>query len=1044
MDQLGNGLHQLVEHGLFEFEAGALRGRTLQVTRFIGEEAISELFTFRIEMTSELPYPVIESLLFGQPAKLVIHGPAHSRRVVRGVVRAVESRDGTHDSVSHGLDFDSGLEQLENLLASSTPLTHFAVELVPRLALLRECRRSRIFQEQTVQSIVTQILNDWGIPSSWSLSERHGPWSYCVQHQESDYDFIRRILAGEGIFFYFDGDSIAADAADRLAGPLGNGAVSTGLSLAEDVVDACETVVFGDNHLAYSDSARLPSSVLGVSPPALRPMSSGEATLRTAVAPRRAPLGQVPNVDLPGALRIHADRTASWDEEYIYRFSRRRVLTPKSYLARDYNPENALHAPRAVAHGVGPIQGPSQAQDFAETAIQERLASGIFGGLSRMPIRGGTSAPTSARFDQRLAEVYEFSPQRTPGGEYSAGGARGALEQYQQDHMAAEGESTCRGLAPGNTMRVLDDSLSSMTLEYVVTKLISKGVVRELVSTKSATYENSFEAVPSEVTFRPLRRPRPGHQILETAVVVGPEEIFTDALGRIKVRFHWDIGSSDNESKSCWIRVSQSWSGPSFGTHFTPRVGQEVLVSFIGGDLDRPIVIGCVPNSVNPSPYRLPAEKTRSGIVTRSSPGGTGYNELTFEDHIGSEEIFVRAERDLNEEVLNDQATTVGHSQYLDVGLDQETTVGRDRTDTVTNNAVYNVHHNRNLNVAGDNTTHVVGNDVRAVSSNQRLHVGGDRTTDVIGTHRHNVHGVAHTRVESSSIARLEGCAVVAVGTASEERALVFHVEGQSRSESSKELEILSKTSVRIQCGKSFILLTPECIQLSSPKVVVDGFKDMSLFGDNFHVVAQQSAHLKGAEEGVFLTGKTAKLSLVDELIATPEIHAPQIHVQASTITSTDPRAVVAHGPVTKIELRDDTTHRPLPDQPFLLRQGSVQRAGVLDANGKAELLGLTGSWEIDFPEVNQWHLDSATPPPRPTTHTPTPSSAPAGSAHADRAQRADQAADNPYLPSRDNHVFWGDQPQHTPAGTSSATGSRQTATLLDELPTAASPRGRA
>lgn len=180
-------------------------------------------------------------------------------------------------------------------------------------------------------------------------------------------------------------------------------------------------------------------------------------------------------------------------------------------------------------------------------------------------------------------------------------------------------------------------------------------------------YGNEIEFIPAEKQYRPPEvPPKPRVFGLHTALVVGPqgEEIYTDKYGRVKVRFHWEREASQGgKVGSCWIRVSQNWGGQSWGGMFIPRVGQEVLVSFLEGDPDRPIIIGRVYNGEQPVPYELPLHKTRSTIKSHSTPGGGGFNEIRFEDKKGAEEIFTHAQKDQNEVVLHDHDTKVGNDQ---------------------------------------------------------------------------------------------------------------------------------------------------------------------------------------------------------------------------------------------------------------------------------------------------------------------------------------------------------------------------------------------
>lgn len=199
-------------------------------------------------------------------------------------------------------------------------------------------------------------------------------------------------------------------------------------------------------------------------------------------------------------------------------------------------------------------------------------------------------------------------------------------------------------------------------------------------------YTNTFECQPLLVPHRPQRRIAvPRIHSLHTALVTGPagEEIHTDTWGRIMVRMHWDRSGSAPELASCWLRVAQMWSGAGWGSMFIPRVGMEVLVAFIDGDPDRPLCVGCVYNGDHPPPYEMPTDRTKSTIRTQSSPGGKGHNELTFEDAAGSEEVYLRAQRNLRTQVLANETRSVGADQTIGVGHNQTLTVDGDQHVTI-------------------------------------------------------------------------------------------------------------------------------------------------------------------------------------------------------------------------------------------------------------------------------------------------------------------------------------------------------------------------
>ena len=201
-----------------------------------------------------------------------------------------------------------------------------------------------------------------------------------------------------------------------------------------------------------------------------------------------------------------------------------------------------------------------------------------------------------------------------------------------------------------------------------------------------ANYSNTFLAIPSTVTYRPLKTiEKPYVRGLQTATVVGRkgEEIHTDEWGRVAVQFHWDRLGKNDENSSCWIRVGQMWGGVGWGAQFIPRVGDEVLVDFMEGDPDWPIIVGSVYNEANQPIYDLKNNKTQSGIKTRSYPDGPGFNELRFEDKKGEEHVYLQGEKDWNILIKNDKGQNVGHDETLSVANNRTKTVGANQRETI-------------------------------------------------------------------------------------------------------------------------------------------------------------------------------------------------------------------------------------------------------------------------------------------------------------------------------------------------------------------------
>lgn len=245
------------------------------------------------------------------------------------------------------------------------------------------------------------------------------------------------------------------------------------------------------------------------------------------------------------------------------------------------------------------------------------------------------------------------------------------MEAEESSHMRFRGNGQARTLAPGHTFTLEDHPFDEFNIEYMVLSVWHHGRNNLTSDGGAADYFNDFSLQPHEVTWRaPLTTPKGLVRGPQTALVTGPagEEIYTDEHGRIKIQFHWDrLGNYDDKS-SCWVRVAQVWAGNGYGTLFIPRIGMEVVVDFLEGDPDQPLVTGCVYNGVNRPPQPLPHYATRSGIKTLSSKGGGGTNELGFEDKKGSEEVFLQAEKDFNVNVKANKTVSVGGHSDLVVG----------------------------------------------------------------------------------------------------------------------------------------------------------------------------------------------------------------------------------------------------------------------------------------------------------------------------------------------------------------------------------------
>uniref|UniRef100_UPI0004739982 type VI secretion system tip protein TssI/VgrG n=1 Tax=Pectobacterium parmentieri TaxID=1905730 RepID=UPI0004739982 len=299
--------------------------------------------------------------------------------------------------------------------------------------------------------------------------------------------------------------------------------------------------------------------------------------------------------------------------------------------------------------------------------------------------------------------------------------SRYRLEALRANAITGAGDSNAAMLMPGNSFMLTEHPNLPLNTGWQLVAITHSGQQPQALEEESGgeptTYSNSFEVISAKTTWRadlPYKPMVDGPQI---ATVVGPagEEIYCDEYGRIKLQFPWDrYGASDDQS-SCWVRVSQGWAGGQYGLIAIPRIGHEVIVSFLEGDPDQPIVTGRTFHATNPSPYPLPANKTRTSLRTATHKGA-GFNELRFEDQAGQEEVFIHAQKDMNTVVLNNRSTGVGGSHEEKVRYDQLSVVGRDQTIEVVHNQETKIQGTQGVFVGEGRKTDVTSNDTLTVT----------------------------------------------------------------------------------------------------------------------------------------------------------------------------------------------------------------------------------------------------------------------------------------------------------------------------------------
>ncbi|ASN86279.1 type VI secretion system tip protein VgrG [Pectobacterium versatile] len=322
------------------------------------------------------------------------------------------------------------------------------------------------------------------------------------------------------------------------------------------------------------------------------------------------------------------------------------------------------------------------------------------------------------------------------------------LDALRANAMTGSGESNAAMLMPGSSFTLTEHPNPTLNSGWQLVAITHSGQQPQALEEESGgeptTYSNSFEVISAKSTWRadlPYKPMVDGPQI---ATVVGPagEEIYCDEYGRIKLQFPWDrYGSSDDQS-SCWVRVSQGWAGGQYGLIAIPRIGHEVIVSFLEGDPDQPIVTGRTFHATNPSPYPLPANKTRTSLRT-STHKGAGFNELRFEDQAGQEEVFIHAQKDMNTVVLNNRTTSVTADHTESVGGNQAVSVVKDQSTEIQGQQSIAVTKNRNTVVDDNDSLQVKNNiaiqsqkgDILIATDKGFIGIGADGVINIKGTH---------------------------------------------------------------------------------------------------------------------------------------------------------------------------------------------------------------------------------------------------------------------------------------------------------------------
>lgn len=591
-------------------------GEQVLLTRCEGQEFISDLFFFHLEMVSKNPGLSFEEIL-GKNVTIE-YDNGKQKRYFSGIVS--EFRQGS--TYIHKSEFQK---------------TTYYATVVPRLWLATVTENCKIYQHKSTVHIIKEILEKHKIKFEDKI-ESAGSESlvFCVQYNESDFHFISRLMEKNGIFYFFKH------------------------------ADDSHIMILGDGNSAYY------------------PCEHNEKIKYTGLYPD------------------HSD--------FIYGISKFGVghqIVPSAASTNDFNfkMSKTLYAHSKHPESLGgdiyhyPGEYPRHNKERGEEIAKLRLKALD---ASHVMMDGSSNVPflmAGAHF------ILEDLPRNSLNGE--------SLVLHEVSHFIDLKDD------------ILDDSFFD-----------DKDNQAEVL------YKNTFKCLPKTTSFHPLlKTPQPKINSTQTAVVTGPEgeEIWTNEYGEIKVKFHWDLSEEDNDKTSCWIRVAQGWAGNNWGILFTPRIGQEVVVQFLNGNPDCPLITGCVYNSKHMPPY-LPGDPTKSTIKSHSTKDGSPdeYNEFRFEDKKGEEQVYLQAQKNLKELIKNDMYTTVRHNKTSTIvkGFERKTLEDGDRFVTVN----------------GNQTTHITKNMFLTVDENVVMKVGKNFILDVDGNVIIHVKGMTNALLQKDVI----------------------------------------------------------------------------------------------------------------------------------------------------------------------------------------------------------------------------------------------------------------------------------------------------
>jgi type VI secretion system secreted protein VgrG len=589
-----------------------------------GQESLSQLFSFQLDLIAENTTVVAFEKLLGQKITVRVELPKGQRHF-NGICNRVSQGERDND------------------------FTAYRMEIVPQFWLWTRKAQSRIFQHMTVPDILKKVLTGMDPPPALELQGTFQPRDFVVQYRETDFNFACRLMEEEGIYYFFKHSD-------------------------------------GSHQMVLANTPQSHTEVPG---------------------------GKINYEDVVGGVR---------DDDRIYDWEKYQEIRSGKYTVWDHcfeKPHKHLEADKDIQPSVqaGTVTHPLKVggNDKMELYDWPGEYAQRFDGVDR----GGGDRPADVekifQDNKRTAEI--------------------RMQEEATPSLLIRGASNCRQLNAGYKFSL--DRHFNANGSYVLTSVQHSARQGSDYRSSGAgvfSYQNSFTCIPAALPFRPARvTPKPVVAGTQTAVVVGPkgEEIFTDKYGRVKVQFHWDREGKNDADSSCWIRVAQMWAGKRWGTSFTPRIGQEVIVDFLEGDPDQPIIIGSVYNADQMPPYlgkgpdsKHPNDNKLTGVKSNTTTGGEGFNEWRFDDTKDKEQIFIHAERNIDVRIKKDSMERIIGNRHCIIGNDKDKK--GDRLELIYRDQHLNVKRHQVEHVEGNHQL-LIGKGESADGGNQEIVIAKDK-----------------------------------------------------------------------------------------------------------------------------------------------------------------------------------------------------------------------------------------------------------------------------------------------------------------------------